>query len=203
MTMKLSRGLPGETPLDDISGLIPPDVRTMGALNQVEFENILEAIAKYLAAPPSRRLAPFTVAWMLKLHRDMLHRVWEWAGTIRKVEFNFGVLPGQIRVRLVELADDIAFWRVSKDAPDIIEQAVLIHYRAVCIHPFRGGNGRWSRLLAEIWLRQNGHAGIKWAERNTDEGKSPIRDEYIAALSEADRGDMAPLIELARKFVKS
>jgi len=200
--MKLSRDLPGETPLDDISGLIPPGVRTMGALNRVEFENILEAIAKYLATPPSKRLAPFTSAWMLKLHRDMFHRVWDWAGKIRRTDLNFGVPTYQISAGLEELAETVAFWGDNEGGPDIVEQAVLIHYRAVCLHPFMGGNGRWSRLLAEIWLMQNGHAGIVWPERDAVDGQSPIRDEYMAALHEADRGDVAPLIELARRFAR-
>lgn len=38
--------VPGETPLDDISGLLPPDVRTRARLNEVEAENILQALTK-------------------------------------------------------------------------------------------------------------------------------------------------------------
>ena len=53
----------GETPLDDISGLLPPDVRTRARLNEVEAENILEALTKYLGGKADAGLAPFDLRW--------------------------------------------------------------------------------------------------------------------------------------------
>jgi hypothetical protein len=61
--------LPGETPVDDISGLIPKGVTSRAQLNEREAENIRAATVRYLAARPSRRQAPFTLAWCLKLHQ--------------------------------------------------------------------------------------------------------------------------------------
>ena len=73
--------LPGETPIDDISGLKVKGVTTRSELNKIEAENIRKAVVKYLAAKPSRRTAPFDLPWVLQLHREMFGDVWAWAGT--------------------------------------------------------------------------------------------------------------------------
>jgi fido (protein-threonine AMPylation protein) len=82
------QSIPDETPIDP-SGLRPAIRRIVHSLAQLiplEAENIRAAIVKYLAGKPSRRLAPFTLEWVLKLHKDMLAKVWVWAGRIRTIE---------------------------------------------------------------------------------------------------------------------
>lgn len=44
----------------------------------------------------------------------------------------------------------------------MIDDAALLHYRAVKIHPFPNGNGRWSRMLANVWLRKHGAKPTVW-----------------------------------------
>jgi len=201
--MNLNKGLEGETPLDDISGLRLSWVRTSSALDKAEYRNIAAAIEKYLSGRPSRRAAPFTANWMLKLHGEMLGDVWRWAGKIRNAELNIGIEWMLIPDRMEELARDAAFWRQCEDADrDLLSEAAILHHRAVRIHPFLGGNGRWARLLAEIWLRQHSHAGINWPENVLPAKDSPIRLEYIAALKTADAGDVDPLIELHRRLAR-
>lgn len=49
--MKINPGwplIPGESPIDDISGLLVKDIGTRRQLNQVEAENITLAAVKYL-----------------------------------------------------------------------------------------------------------------------------------------------------------
>ena len=139
---------------------------------------------------------------MLRLHREMLGKVWRWAGKIRRAELNLGIDWHLIMEQLENLARDAACW-LDSNARDLIEEATIMHHRAVWIHPFMGGNGRWSRLLAEIWLRRNEHPGIAWPEAGLSEGQSPIRDEYIDALHEADKGDVDPLIALHRRLART
>ena len=73
----------------------------------------------------------------------------------RTAELNIGVPPHRIDVDLKNLMDDLAFWRESGEM-DLIEQVARLHHRSVAIHPFLNGNGRWSRLLANIFLKQSG-----------------------------------------------
>lgn len=190
--------IPGQTPIDDISGLRDRGIRTQGALNAAEAENIRKAVLKYLAAKPTRRAAPFDLAWTRRLHAEMFGEVWAWAGAFRRRELNIGSAPEHIETDMQGLLDDLGAW-AGHDMPRI-EQAVRLHHRAVQIHPFLNGNGRWSRMLGNIWLKLHGSALVEWPE-TTIGVESPVRAEYIAALRCADLGDHGPLVALHARFV--
>ena len=194
----IERTLPGETPIDDISGLRIKGISTRAELDVAEAENILKATLKYLAKRPSRRTARFDVNWMVKLHREMFGKVWSWAGEIRTRDLNIGVPFYNVRQELQLLVDDLATWQ--KFNHDLVEQAARLHFRSVKIHPFLNGNGRWSRMLANILLKQNRSPIIVWPEEVIGT-ESVIRREYIAAIRAADQGDDQPLIELHRRFL--
>ena len=184
------------TPLTDISGLKLPNnkVYSLKEIYIYEANNIALATLKYLAAPPSKELASFSYEWMQKLHCDMFDNVWDWAGKFRKVELSIGIKAYLVPISLKDLVDDIEFWKKNKTF-DMYETATRIHHRAVQIHPFQNGNGRWSRMLANIYLRQNGSMPVKWQE-DLLSSENPKRNEYIKALKMADNGDYKALIEM-------
>src|SRR5262245_55115451 len=122
---------PGQTPLDDLSGLRDRGIRTMAELNIAEAENIRRATLKYLGAKPTRRVAPFDVAWGRRLHREMFGAVWTWAGKLRTREMNIGVAPREIEVELHGLLADLLAWEES--GMDLAEQGTRLHHRAVAI----------------------------------------------------------------------
>jgi Fic-DOC domain mobile mystery protein B len=188
--------LPGETPID-VSGLKRKGIGTRAELNLAEAENIRKAVVKYLAAKPSNRSAPFTLSWAKRLHKQMFGDVWKWAGEFRQENLNLGCDWHQVQMQLQTLLDDLAFWQGQGDA--LLDQAMRLHHRAVGIHPFLNGNGRWARMLANIWLKRHGHAITEWPEE-TIGAKSLIRDEYIAAIRAADEGDEEPLKKLHDQF---
>jgi Fic-DOC domain mobile mystery protein B len=196
--MGLWTPIPGETPVDDISGLKVKSITTRGALNIVEAENIRKAVVKYLAKRPSRRSARFDLAWALRLHKEMFGEVWQWAGKSRKSDKNLGIHWEHVEPALKSLLDDLAFWD-SGQSIDLFEQSILLHHRSVAIHPFENGNGRWSRLLANVWLKLHGHAVTEWPETTVGK-KSSIRAEYLAAVRLGDQGDYGPLRDLHRRF---
>jgi prophage maintenance system killer protein len=90
--------------------------------------------------------------------------------------------------------DDFLFWDKDKSF-DVYEIASRLHHRAVQIHPFQNGNGRWSRMLANIYLRQKGLMPVKWQE-DLLASENPKRSEYIQALKKADDRDYTDLIEM-------
>jgi len=189
--------IPGQTPLDDLSGLRDRSIRTTAALNAAEAENIRGATLKYLAARPTTRSARFDVRWLRRLHAEMFGDVWTWAGTLRTRETNIGCMPYEIEQRLHALLDDLQAWHRS-DMP-LLEQAVRLHHAAVQIHPFPNGNGRWSRLVANIWLKLHGAEPVEWPE-TTIGTASIIRGEYLEAIKAADRSDFARLLALHERF---
>ena len=184
------------TPLDDESGLKISKSKSYSLKEIYEKEalNIANATIKYLSAPPSRKEAPFTYEWLLKLHEEMFGNVWDWAGKTRTVELSIGIKAYLVSTELKKLSDDIAFWNKHKTF-DVYETVTRIHHRAVQIHPFKNGNGRWSRMLANIYLRQNGLMPVKWQE-DLLASENPKRHDYIQALKKADNSDFIDLIAM-------
>jgi Fic-DOC domain mobile mystery protein B len=191
--------IPGQTPIDDFSGLRDRSIRTQRELNAAEAENIRKAIMRYLAAKPTRRAARFDLAWTKQLHAEMFGDVWTWAGTFRATELNIGPPPHRIETDMQSLLDDLRGW-ITYDMPTL-EQAVRLHHRAVSVHPFANGNGRWSRMLANIWLRLHDAPLILWPEPEIG-AESEIRRAYIHAVRCADRGDYQPLMDLHHQFAE-
>lgn len=193
--MPLLRPIPGETPIDDLSGLKVKGISTRAELNQLEAANILKALEKYFVGKLNRRIAPFDFSWALALHREMFGEVWKWAGETRKHDLNIGVPYQQVDNQLYDLMKCLDFWG---DMP-WAEQAARLHHRAVQIHPFVNGNGRWSRMLANIWLRLHGQPVTKWPEDTIGE-ESIIRQQYIEAIKAADAGKYETLIRLHQQY---
>ena len=187
------------TYIDDISGLLLNISKhyTLQELYIYEAKNITKATLKYLSAKPDKKLAPFDYEWLLQLHYEMFGDVWEWAGKPRKVELSIGIKAYMVPMELKKLVDDLIYWQEHKTF-NTIEIASKIHHRAVQIHPFKNGNGRWARMLANIYLKQNGLAPTKWNE-NLLSKENPHRDKYITALKKADKGDYTELIKMHSK----
>ena len=124
----------------------------------------------------------------------MFGDVWECAVNLRQCYLSIGVKAYWVCRELNNLVDDIVFWYKNRTF-DSIETATRIHHRAVQIHPFQNGNGRWSRMLANIYLRQHGLMPVRWQEDLLAK-ENPNRDKYIRALKKADNGDYQALIEM-------
>jgi Fic-DOC domain mobile mystery protein B len=194
--MKDNTKIADATYVDDISGLKLDTSKqyTMDEIFLYEAKNITKATLKYLSLVPDKKLAPFSFEWFLLLHQEMFGEVWEWAGKFRQVELSIGIKAYLVSTEIKKLVDDLAFWEQNKSF-DVIETASRIHYRAVQIHPFLNANGRWSRMLANIYLKQNGLQPTKWNE-NLLSKENLHRDDYIKALKKADNGDYRDLIKM-------
>ena len=190
----------GATPLEpeDLEGLIPEFVATRADLNVVEFENITKALP--WARQRARTLGPDGIldyGFMMDLHRHMFDDVWTWAGTPRRRETNIGVAPYLIPAQCHQRLDDAKFWHAEGvfEADDL---AARIHCRLVSIHPFVNGNGRCTRLMADLYLTTAGSKPFSWGGTNLDVDGSG-REEYIAALVKAaNTDDYADLVQFAR-----
>jgi Fic-DOC domain mobile mystery protein B len=181
---------PGETPID-ISHLKAKGVQTRSQLERIEAANVLKAVYKYFGRRrPTVQMAPFTLPWVKRLHREMLGEVWKHAGEFRTCDLNIGVKWQHIIEKLQNLLDDLSYWEQS--GVDVFEQALLLHHKAVWIHPFHDGNGRWARLLADILLHMRGHSVPVWPADLVGT-TSPARAQYLAAIKAADDGDYEPL----------
>jgi Fic-DOC domain mobile mystery protein B len=182
------------TPLtpEEMLDLIPAHIAYRSELNAAEQENIARAQTWAL----NRRHDLLNEKFVMNLHRQMLGDVWRWAGKFRISERNIGIAYWEIPVALRNLLDDANAWIEYKTySPD--EIAVRFHHRLVHIHPFPNGNGRLSRLMADLLVMQLGGERFSWGSASlTDAGTVRIR--YIDALKTADNHDIGQLLEFAR-----
>ena len=132
-------------------------------------------------------------SFLKTLHKKMFGEVWLWAGSFRTTERNIGVAPYNIQPELRKLFDDIKYWIENKTYPEK-EIAIRFHHRLVQIHPFPNGNGRISRLMADLLMKQFGLSALNWGSGNLTE-ISELRKEYISALRKADNGDYSLLLK--------
>lgn len=173
----------GQTPIDTsiIKELKYKHISDMTELYELESENIAHAIVWC----HSTNKDPLDYIVWIELHKHMLKDVWKFAGTLRIVELantDFHS-PFDIRPALRELEQDLKTWIKFKTHPPK-EMMAIFHERLLTIHPFRDGNGRWSRVLTEFVCSRLEIEIPTWGSRTIVEDKER-RDTYITAVKEA------------------
>ncbi len=182
------------TPLtpEEREGLIPSHVTLRRELNELEQQNILAADIWVF----TRKRNPLNETFGHGLHRRMFGDVWRWAGRYRTSNKNIGIDREMIPLRLGEALDNARYW-VEHKTYSADETAVRFHHALVFIHPFPNGNGRWSRLMADVLTVRLGRPRFTWG-RDSLRTAGETRRGYIGALKTADNHDFTPLIAFAR-----
>jgi len=188
----------GQTPLteEELEGLLIKTISTRGELDEFEQQNIETAIEWSLKQKYGFGKV-LSTDFITDVHRRMYNRVWKWAGSFRDSNKNIGVDKFLIPQGLKLLLDDCAYWIETSTFPND-EIAIRFKHRLVQIHPFPNGNGRHSRLCADILVSHSfGLPVFTWGRFSlTAPGEQ--RQRYLDALHVADAGDIEPLIDFAR-----
>ena len=187
----------GQTPLDEEEkeGLKIKSITTQGELDEFEQFNIEKAV-EWSIHTKFKTEKILTEKFIKNLHKRMYGDVWKWAGEFRKTEKNIGIPWTQIGIELKNLLDDTKYWIENKTfSPE--EIAIRFKHRIVSIHCFPNGNGRHSRMMADIIMESIfGKEIFSWHQSNMVKANE-TRKEYINALRKADNGNIAPLIKFA------
>jgi Fic-DOC domain mobile mystery protein B len=188
----------GQTPLDEEEkeGLLIPTIATRGELDEFEQQNIEQAVQWTL----KRSFKPnsvFTEDFVRLVHKRMYADVWAWAGEFRKTNKNIGIDKWQITTQLRYLLDDVRYWYENNTYPPD-EIALRFKHRLVSIHCFANGNGRHSRLMADIIIEKIFKLPVfTWGAANPS-SYNDARTAYLRAVKTADKGDFSLLLAFAR-----
>ena len=179
------------------NGLLQTWIIARAELNMAEAENILNGATWARRRRGSETADLLNEEYAKALHKQMFGDVWNWAGTYRKGESNIGdVDPYRIQLEVRALFDDVRYW-LEHETYERDETAVRLHHRLVAIHPFPNGNGRHTRLMADLLIEKLGGELFSWGAGELGD-TGPLRERYIAALRTADGHDIGPLLTFAR-----
>lgn len=189
----------GQTPIDEDEkqGLLIPTITTREELDEFEQLNIEKAVEFYLLRKKFKMNTILTEKFIVSVHKKMLEEVWKWAGEMRKSNKNIGVDKFQITIQLRQLLDNCKYWIENNTYPNE-EIAIRFKHGLVAIHIFPNGNGRHSRLIGDIMMKHIFRKPIfSWGHKNLVH-KSNVRDTYIKALRQADKGNFEGLLNFSK-----
>lgn len=166
------------------------------AIDRAEAQALVRLQEVYYA-----RLTPkthITAALLKQMHRDWLGEIYEWAGNYRIVELEKGGFRWPPAERVADNMRDLehgALRRYTPCKPDSVEKVALViavvHAELLLIHPFRDGNGRLARWVADVMAVQAGHPAPAYGF--SGRGSKRRRAEYLAAVKRGYMQDYAPL----------
>jgi cell filamentation protein len=149
--------------------------------------------------PPGR----ITLVQLRTWHRRWLGNVYAWAGQIRTVNMSkegFPFAPAAQLPRLLNEFDETCLRRYtpchSFDVVQLTEAIALTHIEFILMHPFREGNGRISRLLADVMAVQAGHEPLDYTPWEAN------RQDYIAAIQQGLSRDYEPMKTWVRRALE-
>jgi Fic-DOC domain mobile mystery protein B len=188
----------GQTPIDEDEkyGLRIGSITTREEFDEFEQLNIEKAVEWTMRRKFNQDYI-LTEQFVKELHSRMYEDVWKWAGKFRTTNKYIGVDWLLISVALKQLLDDSKFWIENNTYPED-EIAVRFSHRIVSIHCFPNGNGRHSRLLADVIISHIFNMPVfSWGSSNLVR-QGDARKQYIEAIHAADQGIMLPLLIFAR-----
>lgn len=141
-----------------------------------------------------------TVAHLKQWHKIWLGNVYDWAGMERSVNMSKGDFHFAVAPQIPKLLSTFEQQYLRKytpcynlDGEALIEAIAVKHIEFILIHPFREGNGRLSRLLADVMAVQAGYEPLDYSAWDAN-----IAD-YILAIQHGLSGHYEPIKHWVRQ----
>ena len=143
-----------------------------------------------------------TAADVREWHRRWLGNVYIWAGRYRSLNMSKGDFIFAASGQVPKLMDNLDKKILSVRTPckgmsedQLTEAIAVVHVELILIHPFREGNGRLARLVANVMALQAGWRQLDYT--SWDEQKA----DYFAAIR-AGLSDYGPMKGLVRQALR-
>lgn len=140
---------------------------------------------------PDRTL---TVNDLRAWHRRWLGNVYAWAGQERSVNMSKGGFAFAVAAQIPRLLGEweqnyLQRWTPCHDLDDtaLVEAIAVTHVELILIHPFREGNGRLARLLADVMAVQSGRDSLDYSSWETHKA------DYVGAIHQGMAMNYEPM----------
>ncbi|HHQ6627623.1 TPA: Fic/DOC family protein [Serratia fonticola] len=139
-------------------------------------------------------LGQLTVGMLKNWHHRWLGNIYEWAGQERTVNISKGGFMFAPCAQLPKLLNEFDMKYLARYTPctgmseqKLIEAIAITHLELILIHPFREGNGRLSRLLADVMAVQGDYKPLDY--QSWEQNKA----QYISAIHAGMSLDYEPM----------
>jgi len=171
-------------------------------INEVEVQLLEQLYVEVLITQqPDSRLS---ISDLKHWHRLWLGNVYDWAGQERSVNMGKGGFlfapAAQIPRLLAQFEKDCLHrWTPCHGLHDeqLVEAIAITHVELILIHPFREGNGRLSRLLADVMMAQAGKEPLDYSTWDAN------KDAYISAIHQGMQSNYQPIQHLVQQAMSN
>jgi len=146
----------------------------------------------------------FTESDIKKIHRVFLGKIYPWAGDYRNVNLTKGDFPFAPASQMARLMAEFSGHILArytpcrfKDKEKVIAAIGIVHSELLLIHPFREGNGRVARLLADLMVLQ---AGLPLLDFGFIKGQA--KNAYYRAIQSGLSKDYKPIKAIMRQALQ-
>jgi cell filamentation protein len=165
-----------------------PGYKTRAEIEQAELEGFLYAYAMLFDELSAK--TKFNLRYVFKIHKLALGKLYSFAGKPRTVNISKGGFmfpPAKyLEQSLTDFEENVLkkLPAIYSSKDELIKAVAKVHAELLFIHPFREGNGRTARLLANLMCAK---AGYKLLElENFSKEKF---DDYVKAIQQAAGGN--------------
>jgi cell filamentation protein len=165
--------------LPNILGLVSHDDIALS-----EFEGFLNA--EIILSESLTKRTKFNINYILKIHKMALDHLYSFAGKYRDVNLSKGgflfatarFLPSTMKTFEQEILLNLP--NVYRNKEELIRDIAIVHGELLFIHPFREGNGRTARILANLMARKQGYKSLLFEKIDEKEFEF-----YVSAVQQA------------------
>ncbi len=171
---------------------ILPNLQGLERKNEIaeaEFEGFL--MAEILLTEKLNNKTTFDCKYIRNIHRLALRELYSFAGKYRTVNMSKGGFLFPAARFIPESMQKLEYHILSKlpdnysDTSQLVKDVAIVHGELLFIHPFREGNGRTARILANLMVRKQGFEGLRFEKINFN--------EYVMAVQKVREENYLPM----------
>lgn len=150
----------------------------------------------------------FTAEDICNIHELWLGDIYLFAGNYRTVDMEKGGFMFASAARIEHLMAKLESGFLSQYTPchysnldDLTQALGIVHVELILIHPFREGNGRVARLLANLMAAQANLPSLNYSSIDKTQNLEGF-NWYILAIHAAIAGNYKPIIDIFKAIIK-
>lgn len=177
-------------------------IRSKQRMDALEFEALRKTQKHFFQATATS--TQIDNRWILAIHKHFLGALYPWGGRYRTVNLSkpgFAWPPASLVSKNMATFEKEVLKNHTPCRPEtlkkVAESIAIVHAELLLIHPFREGNGRVARIVADLMALQAGHPppNFGFQRRNN-------RKRYLEAVKKGYLGDYSRLTEVIIEAIR-